>query len=88
MIEMNASDNRNKAAIEHSVKELSDNKSIDYFSLAGRRKQSENRNPVAVAQGGGSTKKSVIIMDEVDGLGVGMGDRGGLQAMIGVVKNT
>ena len=32
------------------------------------------------------TKKSVIIMDEVDG--VGAGDRGGLAALIQVIKQT
>ena len=36
--------------------------------------------------GGGMTKKSVIIMDEVDG--VGAGDRGGLAALIQVIKQT
>jgi replication factor C subunit 1 len=32
------------------------------------------------------TKKSVIIMDEIDGAGAG--DRGGIQALIQVIKNT
>jgi len=35
---------------------------------------------MAAAFGGGNTKKSVIIMDEVDG--VGAGDRGGIAALI------
>jgi len=41
---------------------------------------------LAAVLGGGMTKKSVIIMDEVDG--VGAGDRGGLAALIQVIKQT
>ena len=59
---MNASDTRNKAAILGRVKDLSQNKSLDYFSHSARNASSIH-------------KKSVIIMDEVDGLGAG--DRGG-----------
>ena len=76
VIEMNASDTRNKAAIENKVKDLSSNKSLDYFSVAGLKKQEANTNPLASAIGGIATQKSVIIMDEVDGLGAG--DRGGV----------
>jgi len=36
-------------------------------------------NPLIQAQGGQNTKKSVIIMDEVDG--VGSGDRGGINQL-------
>ena len=36
--------------------------------------------------GGQNTQKSVIIMDEVDG--VGAGDRGGIGALIQVIKNS
>ena len=77
---MNASDTRNKSTIQNVVKDLSSNQSLDYFSVAGIRKQNENTNPLASAIGGSVTKKSVIIMDEVDG--VGAGDRGGLAALI------
>jgi replication factor C subunit 1 len=38
VIETNASDTRNKAAIEFRVKDLSSNKSLDYFSVAGLKK--------------------------------------------------
>jgi replication factor C subunit 1 len=55
---------------------------LDYFSVAGKKKLSANEN--ANIFGGGVTKKSVIIMDEVDG--VGAGDRGGLGALIAVIK--
>jgi hypothetical protein len=59
---------------------LSSNQSLDYFSVAGLKKQETNYNPVAAALGGVNSKKSVIIMDEVDG--VGAGDRGGIGALI------
>ena len=76
VLEMNASDTRNKSTIQSVVKDLSSNQSLDYFSVAGLKKQSTNTNPLASVFGGNATKKSVIIMDEVDG--VGAGDRGGL----------
>ena len=86
VIEMNASDTRNKAAIENRVKDLSSNKSLDYFSTAGLKRADENTNALASAIGGIATQKSVIIMDECDGLGPG--DRGGIGAMINVIKQT
>jgi len=52
--------------------------------VAGQKKLGENTN--ANIFGGGVTKKSVIIMDEVDG--VGAGDRGGLGALIAVIKQS
>ena len=39
-----------------------------------------------MALGGQNTQKSVIIMDEVDG--VGAGDRGGVAALIQIIKET
>lgn len=53
---------------------------MDYFSVAGIKKQSDVTDPFASSTGGLYSKKSVIIMDEVDG--VGAGDRGGLAALI------
>jgi len=53
--------------------DLAQNQSLDYFSTV--------KKPEMV-----STKKSVIIMDEVDG--VGAGDRGGIGALIQVIKDT
>ena len=38
VIEQNASDVRNKGAIEHAIKDLSLNKSLNYFSVAGVEK--------------------------------------------------
>ena len=62
------------------LKDLSSNQSLDYFSVAGIKRQEANTNPLSNIFGGGVSKKSVIIMDEVDG--VGAGDRGGLAALI------
>ena len=86
VLETNASDTRNKNSIENMLRDLSSNQSLDYFSVAGLRRQQENDNPLAGVYGGTNTKKSVIIMDEVDG--VGAGDRGGLGALIQVIKQT
>jgi replication factor C subunit 1 len=73
ILEMNASDTRNKKSIEELVKILSTNQSLDYF-----------RSKVTVSTN--SSKKSVIIMDEIDGMGGS--DRGGIAAVIQVIKDT
>ena len=52
--------------------------------MSGIKRQADNKNPLAAVMGGAMTKKSVIIMDEVDG--VGAGDRGGLASLILVIK--
>jgi replication factor C subunit 1 len=75
VLETNASDTRNKNSINAMLQTLSSNQSIDYFSVAGLKRK-EGISEITQAAGGQSTKKSVIIMDEVDG--VGAGDRGGL----------
>ena len=62
------------------------NKSLDYFSVAGLKKADNNENALASAIGGIASQKSVIIMDEVDG--VGAGDRGGIAALIKVIKGS
>jgi len=86
VVEQNASDTRNKSAIEHGIKDLSGNKTLDYFSVSGVKKAHDNTNSLAAAVGGFATQKSVIIMDEVDG--VGAGDRGGISALIKIIKET
>ena len=86
VVEQNASDTRNKSSIEGSIKDLSSNKTLDYFSTVGVKKAEENTNALAAAIGGLATQKSVIIMDEVDG--VGQGDRGGIAALIKIIKET
>ena len=72
VLEMNASEQRNKKVIDEMIGNLSTNQSMDYF------KPGTN-----MAKQG---KKSVIIMDEIDGLGGS--DRGGVAAVIQVIKNT
>lgn len=72
--------------MESAIKDLSTNKSLNYFSVAGRQKERENTNSIAAALGGLATQKSVIIMDEVDG--VGAGDRGGIAALIKIIKES
>lgn len=84
VLETNASDTRNKNSIQNMLKDLSSNTSLDYFSLGGIKRANENSN--AMIFGGASKKKSVIIMDEVDG--VGAGDRGGIAALIAVIKQS
>lgn len=44
VVEQNASDTRNKASLENAIKDLSTNKSLNYFSVAGRKKEMENTN--------------------------------------------
>ena len=86
VVEQNASDTRNKRSIEESIKDLSGNQCIDYFSVGGLKKAQNNTNTEAEVFGGLATHKSVIIMDEVDG--VGAGDRGGIAALIKIIKTT
>lgn len=86
MVEQNASDTRNKASLESAIKDLSTNKCLNYFSVSGRKKEAESTNTLAQTIGGLSSKKSVIIMDEVDG--VGAGDRGGIGALIKIIKES
>ncbi len=86
VVEQNASDTRNKASLETAIKDLSTNKSLNYFSVAGRLKENNNKNQIAASVGGLATQKAVIIMDEVDG--VGAGDRGGIAALIKIIKES
>ena len=70
-IELNASDTRSKASIKDVVEEALGNTSIAAFCQKDKRKVDT---------------KSVIIMDEVDGMS--SGDRGGIAELIAVVKKT
>lgn len=55
VVEQNASDTRNKASLESAIKDLSTNKSLNYFSVAGRQKERDNTNSIAAAVGGLAT---------------------------------
>lgn len=72
VLEMNASDTRSKKMIDAEVKNVSSNTSMDYYTNKG--------------SGTNKFKKSVIIMDEIDGMGGS--DRGGIAAIIAVIKET
>lgn len=69
VIETNASDCRNKLSINNSLKDLSTNQTLDYFEVFNPDLNKDLEQP-------NESKKSVIIVDEADG--VGAGDRGGL----------
>ena len=88
-LETNASDIRNKASIQNRLGDLTSNQSLDYFSVAGLKRQKLDDADKTMHDNvhqAHETKKSVIIMDEVDG--VGAGDRGGIQALIQVIKTS
>lgn len=86
-LEMNASDCRSRLAITGSVSTLATNTSLDYFTTEGQKRVSTNMsNPMVIAFGGQNKKKSVIIMDEVDGCGAG--DRGGVSALVQIIKES
>ena len=72
IIWINASDTRNKKSIEDMLTDLSSNTTIQYY-----QKLTHDPNEKI---------KSIIIMDEVDG--VGANDRGGIGALIQVIKST
>lgn len=86
VLEQNASDTRSKSILEQSIKELSTNTSLDYYSVAGIKKSAQITDNEAKTVGGLGSKKSVIIMDEVDGLGAG--DRGGIGALVKIIKES
>ena len=66
---------------------LSGNQSLDYYTKSGiQLKEELADNELVQAAGGQLTQKSVIIMDEVDGCGAS--DRGGLLALVQVIKAT
>jgi replication factor C subunit 1 len=74
MVELNASDVRNKGALQQKVESLTTNQSLaGFFGSA--------------AQAGRATlRKTCLVMDEVDGMSGG--DRGGVQELISLIKAT
>ncbi|KAJ6628243.1 Replication factor C subunit 1 [Pseudolycoriella hygida] len=71
-VEFNASDTRSKRLLKEEVSELLSNKSLaGYFHGSNV----------------GTTKKHVLLMDEVDGMG-GNEDRGGMQELISLIKES
>ena len=79
VLELNASDQRNKAQIESMLNDLSQ------LSLSIKSAINHSNKTVNLTEAS-AVKKTLIVMDEVDG--VGGGDRGGLSALLLVVKKT
>lgn len=75
-IELNASDARSRASIKELLDEALGNTSIAAFCQTGEGKRAA----------AGESGRSVIVMDEVDGMS--SGDRGGVTELIAVVKKT
>ena len=83
MMEINASDKKSKGVIESMIKELCESSTMDWFfkkSVEQRKAATENRKAKEI------NKKTIIVMDEVDGCG--SSDRGGIAALIKVIKVT
>lgn len=76
IVETNASDQRSKKILEQLLSDAVDNESISSFLTGGKIGAKDKIN-----------RKTVIIMDEVDGVS-GNNDRGGIQALIQIIKNT
>eukprot|EP00930_Biecheleria_cincta_P057818 TRINITY_DN43691_c0_g1_i1.p1 TRINITY_DN43691_c0_g1~~TRINITY_DN43691_c0_g1_i1.p1 ORF type:complete len:802 (+),score=151.20 TRINITY_DN43691_c0_g1_i1:104-2509(+) len=74
VLEYNASDTRSQKVIQQMADGLGDNRTLSFSGGLGGKKVA------------GLTKKTVIIMDEVDGMGAG--DRGGMAALIKMIKKT
>lgn len=73
VVEFNASDTRSKRLLKEEVTELLSNQSLaGYFN-------GSTKNAI--------TKKHVLLMDEVDGMG-GNEDRGGMQELIALIKDS
>lgn len=72
IIEFNASDTRNKKLLQIEVGGLLSNKTLHGYSTGNNKKL---------------TEQQVLLMDEVDGM-AGNEDRGGVQELINLIKNT
>ncbi|XP_075400542.1 replication factor C subunit 1 isoform X2 [Tenrec ecaudatus] len=73
-VELNASDTRSKSSLKEMVAESLNNTSIKGFYSTH-------------AGAGGARPRHALIMDEVDGM-AGSEDRGGIQELIGLIKQT
>jgi len=79
-IELNASDVRSKKLIEASLSDTINNSSLDSWYNGDKRDKS------ATSTGVKLTDRTVLIMDEVDGMSGG--DRGGVGAINALIKKT
>ena len=86
ILELNASDVRSKTKIEELLRDLSKAQSITTaFNAKPPLKDSRNVFKHGMAPKGGP-QKTMILMDEVDGCGAS--DRGGLGALVKIIKDT
>eukprot|EP00931_Biecheleriopsis_adriatica_P089853 TRINITY_DN63928_c0_g1_i1.p1 TRINITY_DN63928_c0_g1~~TRINITY_DN63928_c0_g1_i1.p1 ORF type:complete len:775 (-),score=197.00 TRINITY_DN63928_c0_g1_i1:108-2186(-) len=74
VLEYNASDARSQKIIQAMAEGVADNRTLSFSGGLDKQKVQ------------GLTRKTVIIMDEVDGMGAG--DRGGMAALIKMIKKT
>jgi replication factor C subunit 1 len=70
LIEINASDKRSKTVIENMLKDLSESSTMTYYMENLDTKECKK----------GKNRKTVIVMDEVDGCS--SSDKGGISALI------
>lgn len=78
VLEMNASDTRSKNSLKALVSQLVGNHSVTEYFVTDAVKQKSS----ALAKG----KKTVLVMDEVDGMSAG--DRGGMAELITIIKKS
>jgi replication factor C subunit 1 len=74
VIEFNASDTRNQKSLDEHVSDLMDNRTITEF---------QKSQPLSSKK---SSKKQVLVMDEVDGMS--SGDRGGIAQLNKLIKTS
>ena len=84
MVEFNASDVRNKKSLDNYVGHLIHNHGMDEWLSADTSSASSSSSSHSHPPAG---KKTVVIMDEVDGI-AGNEDRGGLQKLLQLIKGS
>jgi len=82
-VEMNASDARGKKTLEAQLGDVTGSRVLSFGNGNGSGGGSGNGNGNGNGNGG---KKRVLIMDEADGMGAG--DRGGIAALIALIKKS
>lgn len=86
VLEMNASDTRSKRLLEEAFKSKVTDTTLSGFFKTAVGAGAEGNNGEQHPEGLGVNKKSLIIMDEVDGMSAG--DRGGVGALNSFLRKT
>ncbi len=81
ILELNASDTRNKAEIDQILIEAVSSRAISQSSFFPQTKSKDN---TSSSSSSSTVKSRVVIMDEVDGMGGS--DRGGISELIKIIK--